>query len=182
MSFYQDMKYNNSKQSLRKMRLNIPVPTTSILKLHCLTILFFPFLCLLSKLSEDNTVKLYDVSVCKEADSTKGKFKGTPRCMAPEVLRFELNDFKADIYSFGIMLWEIWFGQRAFDADRQHDNQLFINLVSAGGRPREYSWLGKPPPLWEELMEECWHGDPEKRPTAKECEQIVTKLSNEWSG
>ena len=43
MSFYQDMKYNNSKQSLRKMRLNILVPTTSILKLHCLTILFSLF-------------------------------------------------------------------------------------------------------------------------------------------
>ena len=102
--------------------------------------------------------------------------------MAPEVLRCELNDFKADIYSFGIMLWEIWFGQRAFDDDHPHDNQLFINLVIRGRRPGEYRWSRTPPPIWKELMEECWDGDPEKRPTAKKCEQIVTKLSNEWSG
>ena len=104
--------------------------------------------------------------------------------MAPEVFRSELNDFKADIYSLGIMLWEIWFGPGAFaDIDFDlSDPQDFFNLVGKGSRPKDVENLKKPPLLWKELMEECWDGDPEKRPTAKKCEQVVTKLSNEWSG
>ena len=104
--------------------------------------------------------------------------------MAPEVLRSEFNNSKADIYSFGIMLWEIWFGRQAFaDIDfDSSDPQDFFNLVGKGSRPNDVEDLKKPPRLWKELMEKCWDGDPGKRPTAKECEQIVTKLSSEWSG
>ena len=126
-------------------------------------------------------MKLYDVSVCKEVDSITGKFRGTPRYMAPEVLRSELNDFKADIYSFGIMLWEIWYGRQAFADVNSENIQHFINLVNEGCRPKEEIKLQKPPRLWKELMEECWDGNPEKRPTAMKCEQIITKLLNEWS-
>ena len=139
---------------------------------------------MLSKLSEDNTVKLYDVNVSKEVDSSTGEFKGTPRYMAPEVFRSELNDSKADIYSFGIMLWEIWFGRRAF-ADTHFDSsdpQDFFNFVGKGSRPNDVEYLKKPPLFWKELMEECWDEDPKKRPTAKKCEQTVSKLSNEWRG
>ena len=34
--------------------------------------------------------------------------------IAPEVIRSEFYDSKADIYSSGIMPWEMWFGERAF--------------------------------------------------------------------
>ena len=104
--------------------------------------------------------------------------------MAPEVLRSEMNDSKADIYSFGIMLWEIWFGRRAF-ADIEYDSSDpldFFNLVGEGSRPKDVEDLKKPPRLWKELMDKCWDGDPKKRPTAKECKQRVIKLSYEWSG
>ena len=136
---------------------------------------------MLSKLSEDNAVKLYDFSNCKEVDSITGKREGTPRYMAPEVLRYEMNDFKADIYSFGIVLWEIWFGQEAFACVDLRNLQHFIDLVSEGLRP-EGKESKKTPCHWKGLMEKCWDGDPGKRPTAGECKEILTKLNNEWSG
>ena len=34
--------------------------------------------------------------------------------IAPEVIRSGFYDSKADIYSFVIMPWEMWFGERAF--------------------------------------------------------------------
>ena len=82
------------------------------------------------------------------------------------------------------MLWEIWCGRQAFaDIDfDSSDPQDFFNLVGEGSRPKDVEDLKKPPRLWKELMEKCWDGDSRKRPTAKECEQIVTKLSSEWSG
>ena len=36
---------------------------------------------------------------------------GTPHWMAPEVLRSEHIDEKADVYSFGVILWEILTGK-----------------------------------------------------------------------
>ena len=38
---------------------------------------------------------------------------GTPMYLAPEVIKSSLYDYKADIYSLGIMLWELWYGNRA---------------------------------------------------------------------
>ena len=34
--------------------------------------------------------------------------------IAPEVIRSGFYDSKADIYSFDIMPWEMWFGERTF--------------------------------------------------------------------
>ena len=34
--------------------------------------------------------------------------------MAPEVMEGKLHSAKVDIYSFGLMMWEMWFGKRVF--------------------------------------------------------------------
>ena len=38
---------------------------------------------------------------------------GNPMYLAPEVIKSRLYVYKADIYSFGIMLLEMWYGNRA---------------------------------------------------------------------
>ena len=38
---------------------------------------------------------------------------GSDAYLAPEVIRCKEYDNKTDIYSFGIMLWEMWYGKRA---------------------------------------------------------------------
>ena len=60
------------------------------------------------KLSEENPVKITDVGVSKDANYMTCTLAGTPVWyIAPEVFHSKLYDSKADIYSFGIMLW-IW--------------------------------------------------------------------------
>ena len=36
---------------------------------------------------------------------------GTPLYMAPEVLRKDQYNRSVDIFSFGLIVWEIWYGQ-----------------------------------------------------------------------
>ncbi len=46
-----------------------------------------------------------------------GDLVGTPRYMAPEQLRGEAVDARADIFAFGLVLWEMVFGTRAYEGD-----------------------------------------------------------------
>ena len=36
---------------------------------------------------------------------------GTPLYMAPEVREGKLHNEKADLYSFGTIMWELWYGE-----------------------------------------------------------------------
>ncbi|XP_027052186.1 uncharacterized protein LOC113679429 [Pocillopora damicornis] len=145
----------------------------------CITLYLSLFL---FKLSEEDSVRIGDVGVSKEASKVSGTVKGSFSYMAPEVFHSKLYDFKADIYSFGIMLWEMWFGRRAFAEVEALNNQHFFSLVDHGRRPKDIMELKKPPRRWKELMERCWDRDPEKRPTADNCEREMTEICSAWTG
>ncbi|PFX18411.1 Dual specificity protein kinase shkA [Stylophora pistillata] len=114
-------------------------------------------------LTEKHSVRIGDVGVSKEACKITGTVKGSPVYMAPEVFHSKLYDFKADIYSFGIILWEMWFGRQAFSNVDLLNKQHFFRLVDYGCRPKDVEELKSPPRRWKELAERCWNEDPEKR-------------------
>ncbi|KAL7526513.1 hypothetical protein ACHAXR_001521 [Thalassiosira sp. AJA248-18] len=59
---------------------------------------------------------------------------GSPRYMAPELLRGEEYNLKADVYSFAIILWEMLAGQQPYAFVRNR-NQLVHHVVQEQGRP-----------------------------------------------
>ncbi|XP_068729115.1 uncharacterized protein [Montipora capricornis] len=129
-------------------------------------------------LSQDNTVSVTDVGLSKHAIDITGTLAGTPLYIAPEVFKSEIYEFSADIYSLGIMLWEMWYGQQAF-ADvmlRFKTLKDFFNHVNNGFRPAHNGTCSHPPSTWEELMKKCWATDPTERPTAEKCKQVITDL------
>lgn len=89
--------------------------------------------------------------------------------MAPEVFNGQVYDGKADIYSLGIILWEMWYGQRAFKFAPAETLADFFSLVDDGYRPGDVKGCKPPPTPWKELTEKCWKGDPEERPSAETC-------------
>uniref|UniRef100_A0A453DMS2 Protein kinase domain-containing protein n=1 Tax=Aegilops tauschii subsp. strangulata TaxID=200361 RepID=A0A453DMS2_AEGTS len=60
-------------------------------------------------LGEDMSVKVADFGIsCLESQCGSGKgFTGTYRWMAPEMIKEKTHTRKVDVYSFGIVLWEI---------------------------------------------------------------------------
>ena len=82
--------------------------------------------------------------------------------MAPEVVLCNDYDFSADVYSFGIVFWEVAALSppfKSYSADRH-----FREVVVKGKRPATcpVAWLS---PNMRMLMLECWRQDNNKRPT-----------------
>lgn len=127
-------------------------------------------------LSHDDVVKVADVGLSKEEDMITCTQMGTPHYMAPEVASFRHHDRKADIYSFGVMLWEMWYGKRAFEGI--HADELHERVV-LGIRPEHVQDRTEPPNEWQGLMQRCWDGRPDRRPHSTACHEELTRLYEE---
>ena len=108
-----------------------------------------------------------------------GTLVGTSIYMAPEVIQSQLKVYstKVDIYSLGLLMWEMWYGQRAFgDAISP---EVVFSWVCSGSRPVRRRGCKPPPFLWTQLMTQCWDPNPDKRPTAQNCMDTLTSLQVE---
>ena len=123
-------------------------------------------------------MKITDVGVSKKAEDITGTLAGTPVYLAPEVFHSKVYDGKADIYSLGIILWEMWYGRQAFAAFKG-PMTAFFRFVDEGHRPTDVKGSKTPPPRWKDLMNKCWRRNPEGRPSAKTCYEQMTILSEE---
>lgn len=94
---------------------------------------------------------------------------GSLRYMAPEVADGRPYNHKADVYSFGVLFWEILSQKRPYDEmtrDNFHDK-----VVRGGARPAiPKRW----PPALSKLVTDCWDMDMNKRPTFR---QVVSRLN-----
>ena len=124
-------------------------------------------------LDDHKYVYISDFGLSKPADkSTESKeIYGVLPYIAPEVLRGKPYTKAADIYSFGIIMWEMTSGIPAFD-NTLHDFSLSLEICR-GLRPNVIEGTEN---RYAKLMERCWDSNPDKRPAAEE----LSKYFNKW--
>ena len=69
----------------------------------------------------------------------------------------------------------MWYGRQAFE-EFKGTIVHFFSKVAEGYRPRGVKGEKTPPPTWKQLMNRCWAGNPEQRPSAEICNQEITTL------
>ena len=125
------------------------------------------------QISRRNHIKVADLGLATWTNKITGTILGTPLYMAPEVHEGKTYDSKADIHSFGIMMWEMWFGKRA---------SPLLSCMSTDEVSREIERENRhergnvPPTEWIELMTSCWKLDPSNRPSATESKSRIIEL------
>jgi len=96
---------------------------------------------------------------------------GTYRWMAPEMCKRKPYCRKVDVYSFGLVLWELVSGSIPYE--EMTPLQAAFAVVNKNLRPVVPSSC--PAPL-QQLMEQCWSVQPDKRPEFSQIVQILEKL------
>ena len=89
--------------------------------------------------------------------------------MAPEFLADKISSKKSDVYAFGVVLWEIFSRQIAFED--QNEAQIIFAVAHQGKRP-DISQVKikdkEKDSKVKTLIEMCWSQDPHDRPEIRE--------------
>jgi serine/threonine protein kinase len=125
-------------------------------------------------------LKIADFGIaCEEAycDSLADD-PGTYRWMAPEMIKHKSYGRKVDVYSFGLILWEMVAGTIPYED--MNPVQAAFAVVNKNLRPVIPRYC---PPAMRALIEQCWSLQSEKRPefwqVVKVLEQFESSLARD---
>ncbi|HVS13412.1 MAG TPA: serine/threonine-protein kinase [Thermoanaerobaculia bacterium] len=117
------------------------------------------------RILDDDRVKIMDFGIAKLASvetqlTQTGTTLGTPAYLSPEQLRGDEVDQRSDIYSYGVMAFELLTYRRLFLAD--NISSLFFQILHQPASRLREIWPGCPHDL-DELVARCVEKDPAKR-------------------
>lgn len=112
----------------------------------------------------DGTIKVMDFGIARfnrETDKTMSeKAIGSVHYISPEQARGDVTDERSDIYSIGIMMYEMLSGKKPFDGD----SPVAIALMHMQSNAKKMSEINKSiPEGLEEITEKAMQKEPSKR-------------------
>jgi len=108
---------------------------------------------------------------------------GTPQYMAPEVMQSKPQGLRVDMYSVGVVMWEMmtgvipWKGMDYVQIIQRVTHPINETQRPPPGRPAiEDQYRKQAPSGFIQLLEDCWAQDPNTRPTADQCVEQLEEI------
>uniref|UniRef100_A0A8C2XQI5 Mitogen-activated protein kinase kinase kinase 7 n=1 Tax=Cyclopterus lumpus TaxID=8103 RepID=A0A8C2XQI5_CYCLU len=123
-------------------------------------------------------LKICDFGTACDIQTYMTNNKGSAAWMAPEVFEGSNYSEKCDVFSWGIILWEVITRKKPFD---EIGGSAFCIMwaVHRGTRPPLIKDL--PEPI-ESLMTRCWDKEPSQRPSMEEVKNTMSHLMKYFPG
>ncbi|GBC48558.2 kinase-like domain-containing protein [Rhizophagus irregularis DAOM 181602=DAOM 197198] len=117
-------------------------------------------------------IRISDLGFCGPADKPLNSIYGNLPYIAPEVISGKETTFASDVYSIGMVMWEISSGRPPF-INFENDYELALKIIN-GMRPKI---IPGTPLEYKDMMKQCWDADPEKRPDIKTFFNKIRKIN-----
>jgi tetratricopeptide (TPR) repeat protein len=131
-------------------------------------------------IDKGRTAKIVDFGIARSLEivskTIDGRITGTPEYMSPEQIRGHKPDKKSDIYSLGLVMYQLFSGRLPYDT--QNIGQLLLaHLHENPSSPRK---LNPEIPKWmEKIILNAMEKDPKKR--YQDTEDIIIDIKNNWN-
>ena len=114
---------------------------------------------------EDGTVKIMDFGIAKLAQQQTGLTQtgmtlGTAAYLSPEQIRGDSMDVRTDIFSFGVLAYELLAYERPFRGEQI--SAVLYQLLNNDPKPLTDCWPAAPPEVVE-LLDRCLQKSPTRR-------------------
>lgn len=123
-------------------------------------------------------LKICDFGTAADKATYMTNNKGSAAWMAPEVFEGSSYTEKCDVFSWGIILWEVLSRRKPFDKQGVSAYSIMW-AVHTGQRPPLIE--NCPEPI-EQLMTQCWHRDPAERPSMSQVVDAMLCLCQFFPG
>ena len=123
----------------------------------------------------DNNIVVCDFGLMSSDDFQQEGL--TPKYAAPEVFLKQSITPSADVYSFAVLIWEMYSKQKPFE-DCENPNDIQQEVTLLGTRPDlDYLPEGTPEEL-KDMLESCFYEEAENRPSLDSIIKLLKKIEN----
>ncbi|CAB55004.2 Protein kinase domain-containing protein [Caenorhabditis elegans] len=121
------------------------------------------------------TLKICDFGTFTSIHQSMTSNRGSPITMAPEIFRCEPYNMKADIFSIGIIMWQMIARDHPYTMNMPITPFLY-NVATRNLRPHEIECN----PILSNFYKRCWSDNPASRPTSADCVEYFRCLRSEY--